>query len=61
MATLSKKQAETISNLINSLLVYSTMAHNDVENRASAMKWFNEACDDLAQFNISTIKFDIKA
>lgn len=61
MATLSKKQAEKISNLINTLLVYSTMAHNDAENRASAMKWFNEACDDLAQFNISTIKFNIEA
>jgi hypothetical protein len=62
MAALSNKQAKQISNLINSLLVYSSMASDteDEKTRPLAMKWFNETCDELTQFKIETIKYDIE-
>jgi hypothetical protein len=64
MAKISKKQAQEISGLINSLLVYDSIvkarfAEKKYDEATSAMRGFNEKADMLNSMSISVIKFKI--
>jgi len=61
---LSKKQANQISDLINSLLVQQQFIEERASNTTLFVqhaKWYNEAADKLAAIGITVNKYNLKS
>lgn len=60
MKALTKTQAKTISELINSLTVWNTSVQRSDDNDQvlRAMKWHDEVADELATLGIDVVRFN---
>jgi hypothetical protein len=59
---ITQKEAKKISALFNSVTVALTTINTHKQTYEEFMqwaKWHNEACDELAEFKIDVVKFQI--
>ena len=57
---MTKKQAKHISELINGLMTWSSIASRNIEDKETfenATKWYNENADELIAMGINVNKY----